>query len=70
MAAAGGAFAHPEYLVDTEWLAKHLDDADLRVFDCTTVLVPDPVTTFRYGAISCCCAGSAISAIALAAAPW
>ena len=47
MAAAGAQFAHPEYLVDTEWLAKHLDDADLRVFDCTTVLVPDPVTTFR-----------------------
>ena len=47
MAAAGAKFAHPEYLVDTEWLAKHLDDADLRVFDGTTVLVPDPVTTFR-----------------------
>jgi thiosulfate/3-mercaptopyruvate sulfurtransferase len=47
MAAAGGAFAHPEYLVGTDWLAAHLGDADLRVFDCTTVLVPDPVTTFR-----------------------
>jgi len=47
MAAAGGAFAHPEYLVGTDWLAAHLGDADLRVFDCTTILVPDPVTTFR-----------------------
>jgi thiosulfate/3-mercaptopyruvate sulfurtransferase len=46
-AAAGGGFTHPEYLVDTEWLAKHLGDADLRVFDCTTNLVPDPATTFR-----------------------
>jgi len=45
--ASGGGFAHPEYLVSTEWLAAHLGDADLRVFDCTTTLVPDPATTFR-----------------------
>ena len=24
-----------KYLVDTEWLERHLDDADLRIFDCT-----------------------------------
>lgn len=24
-----------KYLVDTEWLEQHLDDADLRIFDCT-----------------------------------
>ncbi|HET7343415.1 MAG TPA: sulfurtransferase [Methylomirabilota bacterium] len=34
-------------LVQTDWLAAHLGDADLRVFDCTTHLVPDPVTTYR-----------------------
>jgi thiosulfate/3-mercaptopyruvate sulfurtransferase len=45
--AAGDAFVHPEYLVTTEWLAAHLGDPDLRVYDCTTYLVPDPVTTFR-----------------------
>ena len=46
MTAAGGTFTHPEYLVSTDWLATHLGDADLRVFDCTTILVPDPATTF------------------------
>ncbi len=34
-------------LVTTEWLAAHLGDAGLRVFDCTTHLVPDPKTTLR-----------------------
>jgi thiosulfate/3-mercaptopyruvate sulfurtransferase len=47
VAAVGEAFAHPQHLVTTEWLAVHLGDADLRVFDCTTYLVPDPATTFR-----------------------
>lgn len=47
MAAAGEAFAHPQYLVSTEWLAAHLGDPNLRVYDCTTYLVPDPATTFR-----------------------
>ena len=28
----------------TEWLAAHLGDRDLRVYDCTTYLKPDPVT--------------------------
>lgn len=32
------AFAHPEYLVDTEWLAAHLDDPTLRILDCTIVV--------------------------------
>ncbi len=34
-------------LVSTTWLAAHLGDAELRVYDCTSFLVPDPVTTFR-----------------------
>ena len=32
------AFAHPEYLVSTHWLAEHLADADVRVFETTVFL--------------------------------
>jgi thiosulfate/3-mercaptopyruvate sulfurtransferase len=35
-------FAHPEYLVDTDWLSAHLDDLDVRVIDSTTHLPPLP----------------------------
>jgi thiosulfate/3-mercaptopyruvate sulfurtransferase len=31
-------YAHPESLVDTSWLAKHLSDPDLRVVDATYFL--------------------------------
>jgi thiosulfate/3-mercaptopyruvate sulfurtransferase len=31
---------HPEALVSTSWLAAHLADPDLRVFECTTWLRP------------------------------
>jgi thiosulfate/3-mercaptopyruvate sulfurtransferase len=34
--------AHPEFIVDTEWLAAHLDDPAIRVLDCTTHLLPRP----------------------------
>ncbi|MFN0163875.1 MAG: sulfurtransferase [Burkholderiales bacterium] len=34
-------YARPELLADTAWLAAHLGDADLRIFDCTTILKPD-----------------------------
>jgi len=27
-------YAHPEYLVDTNWVAEHLNDRDVRVVDC------------------------------------
>jgi thiosulfate/3-mercaptopyruvate sulfurtransferase len=37
-------FVHPEYLVETEWLAQHLDD--VVVLDCTTHLIPDPKITY------------------------
>ncbi len=33
-------FAHPEFLVGTEWLAGHLADPGLVVLDCTTHLIP------------------------------
>ena len=32
------AFAHPEFLVSTEWLADHLSDPDVRVFETTVFL--------------------------------
>ncbi|MGE0682079.1 MAG: sulfurtransferase [Candidatus Binatia bacterium] len=35
------AFAHPEYLVETDWLADHLNDPQLRVLDCTIVVHDD-----------------------------
>jgi thiosulfate/3-mercaptopyruvate sulfurtransferase len=31
---------HPEALVQTDWLAAHLEDSDLRIFECTTWLRP------------------------------
>ena len=34
------AFAHPEYLVSTEWLAEHLEDPEVRVFESTVFLRP------------------------------
>jgi thiosulfate/3-mercaptopyruvate sulfurtransferase len=45
MTAAG--FAHPEFLVDTETLERRLGDPSLRVFDCTTHLIPDPKVTYQ-----------------------
>ncbi len=37
-------FVHPEYMVETEWLAQHL--ADVVVLDCTVHLIPDPKITY------------------------
>lgn len=34
-------------LVDPAWLAGQLGAPDLRVYDCNTILAPDPVTTYR-----------------------
>ena len=34
-------------LVSTEWVAAQLDAPDLRVFDCTTHLVPEPNHVYR-----------------------
>jgi thiosulfate/3-mercaptopyruvate sulfurtransferase len=39
--------AHPEYLVETDWLASHLDDPALRVLECTTILHPLPDGGYR-----------------------
>jgi thiosulfate/3-mercaptopyruvate sulfurtransferase len=40
-------FTHPEYLIETDWLAGHLQDPQVRVFDCTTHLIPDPKITYQ-----------------------
>jgi thiosulfate/3-mercaptopyruvate sulfurtransferase len=41
-------YLHPEHLVSTEWLAAHLDDPGLRVFDCTTYLIYETGTGRPY----------------------
>ncbi len=40
-------FIHPEFLVEPEWLASHLADPAVRIFDCTTHLIPDPKITYQ-----------------------
>ena len=32
-------YANPHYLVDTNWLASHLSEPNLRIYDCTTHLI-------------------------------
>ena len=39
--------AHPEFLIETDVLEHRLGDRDLRIFDCTTNLIPDPKTTYQ-----------------------
>jgi len=34
--------SYPDYLVSTEWLARHLGDPAVRVLDPTTLLLPSP----------------------------
>jgi len=46
MAATEG-FVHPEFLVETDALQRRLGEPDLRIFDCTTNLIPDPKTTYQ-----------------------
>src|SRR5215472_5263555 len=49
MAATSEDFAHPEFLVETEWLAEHLGQSDLRILDCTVHIAFNPVTMFEIG---------------------
>src|SRR5215472_11577189 len=35
-------FAHPEFLIETDALEHRLGDPDLRIFDCTIHLIPNP----------------------------
>src|SRR5579862_2679779 len=39
-------FAHPEFLVETDWLEQHLADPKVVVLDCTTHLIPNPAITY------------------------
>jgi thiosulfate/3-mercaptopyruvate sulfurtransferase len=39
-------FVHPEFLIETDWLERHLDDPKVIVLDCTTHLIPNPKTTY------------------------
>ena len=41
-----GGYVHPEYLVETDWLAAHLGDPKLVVLDSTVHLIPDPKITY------------------------
>ena len=41
-----GGYVHPEFLVETDWLAAHLADPKVVVLDCTVHLIPDPKITY------------------------
>jgi thiosulfate/3-mercaptopyruvate sulfurtransferase len=41
-------YAHPEYLVETEWLETHLNDPDLRILDATVFYRHNPKTDEWY----------------------
>ncbi|MCA0872589.1 sulfurtransferase [Seohaeicola saemankumensis] len=45
-------FRNPDALVSTDWLAQHLDDLDLRLFDCTTYLEFDDTGDSPYRVVS------------------
>jgi thiosulfate/3-mercaptopyruvate sulfurtransferase len=47
MSATAESFSDAEFLVETAALERRLDDRGLRVFDCTTNLMPDPKTTYQ-----------------------
>lgn len=38
---------YEQFLVETDWLAEHLDDLQLRIFDCTVLLAPPVRATGR-----------------------
>jgi thiosulfate/3-mercaptopyruvate sulfurtransferase len=44
--ASFASFAHPEFLVETEWLEARLGRSDLRILDCTVHIVFDPQAMF------------------------
>jgi thiosulfate/3-mercaptopyruvate sulfurtransferase len=41
------SFTRPQYLVETDWLADHLQDAKVRVLECTVYLHPKPEGGYR-----------------------
>jgi thiosulfate/3-mercaptopyruvate sulfurtransferase len=40
-------FERPEPLVSTEWLAQRLGEPELRIYDCTVHLLPDPPRIYK-----------------------
>ena len=42
-------FAHPQYLVTSEWLVEKLQDNNLRIYDCTAHLLSHPTETYTIG---------------------
>ncbi|MDH5736870.1 MAG: sulfurtransferase [Gammaproteobacteria bacterium] len=40
-------YVNPNFLVGPQWLDNNLDNPQLRIFDCTTYLLPDPKTTYK-----------------------
>ncbi len=45
-------YRYPEAIVSGDWLESHLDDPDLRVFDCTTHLVYEEGSGQPYSVVS------------------
>jgi len=39
-------YPRSKYLVETNWLAEHLMDPELRIYDCTMHLIPHPEKVF------------------------
>jgi len=35
-------YQNPEYLVETDWLEQNLESEDLRIFDCSVRVLPNP----------------------------
>ena len=46
MTASASGYRHPDVLIDTAELETRLGDADLRVYDCTTHLLPHPTLPY------------------------
>lgn len=47
-------YLYPEAIVSTEWLADHVDDPDLRIYDCTTYLDYETADGSPYRVVSGC----------------
>jgi len=42
MTSSRETYQHPEYLIETDWLAQNLEAEYLRIIDCTVNVVPNP----------------------------
>ena len=40
-------FVRPEPLASTQWLADRLGEPELRIYDCTVHLLPDPPRIYK-----------------------